>query len=156
MKIYFLIEIALLLAACLTAVIVTVKNAKLCKKVADRNISIIDLKNRLRISEKNNYDQKVIIGSQSAEIAKMREVTREVTKEMYEKIKKLYEARKELLEYLQMTREENIATLTAPLPERRNNETDAHFNQRCRQTVANKCAKYVSVSEKIISITILR
>jgi len=107
------------------------------------------LENRLRISKKNNDDQKVIIGSQSAEIAKMREVTREVTKEMYEKIKKLYEARKELLEYLQMTREENIATLTAPLIDRREKESDAQYFKRCRQVVANKAATYAKVNDRI-------
>lgn len=163
MKIYFLIEIALLLAVCLTAIIVTIKNVKLRKTIRNQQLSIKDLTKinyddmLKKVSLQNECSRLIFeIGSQSAEIAKMRKEVAEVTKEMYEKIKKLYEARKELLEYLQMTREENIATLTAPLPERRNNETDAHFNQRCRQTVANKCAKYVSVSEKLISITILQ
>lgn len=108
-----------------------------------------EIANRLRISQKNNDDQKVIIDSQYAEVAKMREVTREVTKEMYEKIKKLYEARKELLEYLQMTREENIETLTAPLIDRREKESDAQYFKRCRQVVANKAATYVKVNDRI-------
>ena len=43
MKIYFLIEIALLLAACLIAIIVTVKNVRLRKKVADQDESISNL-----------------------------------------------------------------------------------------------------------------
>lgn len=49
-----------------------------------------------------------------------------------------------------------METIYVSKPPKREDETDAHFNQRCRQTVANKCAKYVSVSEKLISITILR
>lgn len=49
-----------------------------------------------------------------------------------------------------------METIYVSKPTKREYETDAHFNQRCRQTVANKCAKHVSVSEKLISITILR
>lgn len=116
MKIYFLIEIALLLAACLTAIIVTIKNVKLRKTIRNQQLSISDLR-------KINYDDMLKRVSLQLEKWKLKN---------------------------------DLLTVTAPLPERREDETDAHFNQRCRQTVANKCAKYVSVSEKLISITILR
>lgn len=130
MKIYFLIEIALLLAACLTAIIVTIKNVKLRKKVADRDRSIIDLRDIIRWDEARECELRVRI------------------RELELRAKKLKEDNRALYG--------DLRNITAPLPERREDETDAHFNQRCRQTVANKCAKYVSVSEKLISITILR
>jgi hypothetical protein len=42
-----------------------------------------------------------------------------------------------------------MAILSAPFPERGGNETDAHYHQRCRQSVANKAAKYVKVADQI-------
>lgn len=123
MKIYFLIEIALLLAVCLTAIIVTIKNVKLRKTIRNQQLSIKDL-------TKINYD------------------------DMLKKVSLQNECSRLIFENGRL--KNNLLTVTAPLPERRERETDAHFNQRCRQTVANKCAKYVYVSEKLISITILR
>lgn len=123
MKIYFLLEIVLLLAACLTAIIVTIKNVKLRKKV-------IDLRDIIRCDAAIECELNVRI------------------RELELRAKKLKEDNRALYG--------DLRNITAPLPERREDETDAHFNQRCRQTVANKCAKYVSVSEKLISITILR
>ena len=123
MKIYFLIEIALLLAACLTAIIVTVKNVRLRKKVADQNRSV---KNMTEII----YD------------------------DMLKRVSLQNERNRLALEHGNL--KDTLLTITAKLPERKEKETDAHYHQRCRQTVANKCAKYVYVSDKLISITILR
>ena len=125
MKIYFLIEIALLLAACITAVIMTVKNVKLRKKVADQDESISNL------------------------IEGIYADTRMLTKWAGEN-QRLKAEHKNLLN--------GIVEITAPLPKREEKETDAHYNQRCRQMVANMCARKenVNISDKLISITILR
>ena len=116
MKIYFLIEIALLLAACLTAIIVTVKNVRLRKKVADKDESISDL------------------------IEGIFADTRMLTKFVGEN-QRLRADHKNLLN--------RVETIVSPLPDRKEKETDAHFNQRCRQSVANRCAKYVKVADQI-------
>lgn len=116
MKIYFLIEIALLLAACLTAIIVTVKNVRLRKKVADQDESISNL------------------------IEGIYADTRMLTKWAGEN-KRLRADHKNLLN--------RVETIVSPLPDRKEKETDAHFNQRCRQSVANKAAKYVKVADQI-------
>ena len=125
MKIYFLIEITLLLAACLTAIIVTVKNVRLRKKVADQNRSV---KNMTEII----YD------------------------DMLKRVSLQNERNRLALEHGNL--KDALLTITAKLPERKEKETDAHYHQRCRQTVANKCARkeYVNISDKLISITILR
>ncbi len=137
MKIYFLIEIALLLAACLTAIIVTVKNVRLRKEVADmREIN-------------RELEQRLLNSQNEIKVITMREDVRKTTKEMLEKTKELCEARKKTLEYLHETRDENIAIISSPLPERGRNETDAHYHQRCRQSVANKAAKYVKIADRI-------
>ena len=116
MKIYFLIEIALLLAACLTAIIVTVKNVRLRKKVADQDESISNL------------------------IEGIYADTRMLTKWAGEN-QRLRADHKNLLN--------RVETIVSPLPDRKEKETDAHFNQRCRQSVANKAAKYVKVADQI-------
>ena len=163
MKIYFLIEIALLLAACLTAIIVTVKNVRLRKEVADQDESISDLKegiyadNRMitKLERENkrlraDHEKQRLLNSQNEKkVIMMREDVRKTTKEMLKKTKELCEARKKTLECLHETRDENIAILSSPLPERGRNETDAHYHQRCRQSVANKAAKYVKVADRI-------
>jgi len=147
MKIYFLIEIALLLAACLTAIIVTVKNVRLRKEVADMREINGELEEYI-VEDYRKHEKQRLLNSQN-EIITMREDVRKTTKEMLEKTKELCEARKKILEYLHETRDENIAILSAPFPERGRNETDAHYHQRCRQSVANKAAKYVKVADQI-------
>jgi septal ring factor EnvC (AmiA/AmiB activator) len=121
-KIYFITEIVLLLAACATAVIVSVKNAKLRKDVSQKERSIKDLTDiiyqdmRKRVSLENKTNR---------------------LKLEYENLKG------------------HITKLVADLPERRENESDAHYNQRCRQTVVNKAAKYVRLSENNAILTVL-
>lgn len=116
MKIYFLIEIALLLAACITAIIVTIKNVKLRKKLADKEKSIADLSEiiyqdmRKRVSLENERDR---------------------LKLEHENLKN------------------GLVIISSSLPDRKEKESDAHFNQRCRQSVANRCAKYVKVADQI-------
>lgn len=123
MKIYFLIEIALLLAACITAVIVTIKNVKLRKRLSERGKAIADFSG-------------IIFADMKKRVSLQNECNR--LKHEHENLKN------------------GFVTITSALPKRCEKETDAHYFQRCRQTVANKCAKYVSVSDKLISITILR
>ena len=116
MKIYFLIEIALLLAACITAVIMTVKNVKLRKMVAIKNMTLNDL------TEVIYSDTRKLTGLANKNLL-------------------LKAEHKNLLN--------GIVEITAPLPKRKEKETDAHYNQRCRQSVANKAAKYVKVADQI-------
>lgn len=115
-KLYFLIEIILLLAACLTAIIVTVKNVRLRKKVADQNRSIKDL-------------------------------TKIIYDDMLKRVSLQNERNRLALEHGGL--KDNLLTITAELPERKEKETYAHYHQRCRQTVANKAAKYVKVADQI-------
>jgi hypothetical protein len=107
MNIYFIIEILLFLAACVTAVTVTVKNLKLRKTIAQQERSVKGL---------------------------MDTFIKDTTK-----IVKLEIENTEL--------KKNLKTLASPLPERREKETDAHHNQRCRQSVVNKAAKHVMLTE---------
>ena len=116
MKIYFLIEIALLLAACITAVIMTVKNVKLRKMVAIKNMTLNDL------TEVIYSDTRKLTGLANKNLL-------------------LKAEHKNLLN--------GIVEITAPLPKRKEKETDAHYNQRCRQSVANKAAKYVKIADQI-------
>ena len=116
MKIYFLIEIALLLAVCITAVIMTVKNVKLRKMVAIKNMTLNDL------TEVIYSDTRKLTGLANKNLL-------------------LKAEHKNLLN--------GIVEITAPLPKRKEKETDAHYNQRCRQSVANKAAKYVKVADQI-------
>ena len=149
MKIYFLIEIALLLAACLTAIIVTVKNVRLRKKVADMREINGELEEYIVEDYRKPEKQRLLNSQNEIKVITMREDVRKTTKEMLEKTKELCEARKKTLEYLHETRDENIAIISSPLPERGRNETDAHYHQRCRQSVANKAAKYVKIADRI-------
>ena len=149
MKIYFLIEIALLLAACLTAIIVTVKNVRLRKEVADMREINRELEEYIVEDYRKHEKQRLLNSQNEIKVITMREDVRKTTKEMLEKTKELCEARKKTLEYLHETRDENIAIISSPLPERGRNETDAHYHQRCRQSVANKAAKYVKVADQI-------
>ena len=149
MKIYFLIEIALLLAACITAIIVTVKNVRLRKEVADMREINRELEEYIVEDYRKHEKQRLLNSQNEIKVITMREDVRKTTKEMLEKTKELCEARKKTLEYLHETRDENIAILSAPFPERGRNETDAHYHQRCRQSVANKAAKYVKVADQI-------
>ncbi len=149
MKIYFLIEIALLLAACLTAIIVTVKNVRLRKEVADMREINRELEEYIVEDYRKHEKQRLLNSQNEIKVITMREDVRKTTKEMLEKTKELCEARKKTLEYLHETRDENIAIISSPFPERGRNETDAHYHQRCRQSVANKAAKYVKVADQI-------
>jgi len=149
MKIYFLIEIALLLAACLTAIIVTVKNVRLRKEVADMREINRELEEYIVEDYRKHEKQRLLNSQNEIKVITMREDVRKTTKEMLEKTKELCEARKKTLEYLHETRDENIAIISSPLPERGRNETDAHYHQRCRQSVANKAAKYVKIADRI-------
>ena len=103
----------------------TVKNVKLRKMVAIKNMTLNDL-------------TKVIYSD-----------TRKLT-ELAGENQRLKAEHKNLLN--------GIVEITAPLPKRKEKETDAHYNQRCRQMVANMCARKenVNISDKLISITILR
>ena len=149
MEIYFLIEIALLLAACLTAIIVTVKNVRLRKEVADMREINRELEEYIVEDYRKHEKQRLLNSQNEIKVITMREDVRKTTKEMLEKTKELCEARKKTLEYLHETRDENIAIISSPLPERGRNETDAHYHQRCRQSVANKAAKYVKIADRI-------
>jgi len=42
-----------------------------------------------------------------------------------------------------------METICVSKPPKREDETDAHYHQRCRQSVANKAAKYVKVADQI-------
>ena len=42
-----------------------------------------------------------------------------------------------------------METIYVSKPPKREDETDAHYHQRCRQSVANKAAKYVKVADQI-------
>jgi hypothetical protein len=128
MKIYFLIEIALLLAACLTAIIVTVKNAKLRKTISNHVRSISDLKD-------------VIHSITESEV----ELTRKL-KVLKSECEVLMKDKAYLLHDNKDFFENHVVQLTADLPARREKESDAQYLKRCRQAVANKAAKYVKVS----------
>ena len=130
------------------------------------------LKNKLRISEKNNRDQKTIIGSQSAEIArvnarlnlsfedllKIKKKVADKDKSISDLIEGIFADTRMLTNFMgenQRLRADHknllnrVETIVSPLPYRKEKETDAHFNQRCRQSVANKAAKYVKVADQI-------
>ena len=130
------------------------------------------LKNKLRISEKNNRDQKTIIGSQSAEIArvnarlnlsfedllKIKKKVADKDKSISDLIEGIFADTRMLTNFVgenQRLRADHknllnrVETIVSPLPDRKEKETDAHFNQRCRQSVANKAAKYVKVADQI-------
>jgi len=109
------------------------------------------LKNKLRISEKNNRDQKTIIGSQSAEIAR-------VNARLNLSFEGLLNIKNDLRAYVlaydvQLEKyqalSDKIKVLSADLPARREKESDAQYFKRCRQVVANKAAKYVKVADQI-------
>ena len=134
------------------------------------------LKNKLIISEKNNRDQKTIIGSQSAEIARvnarlnlsfedllkikndLRGKVADKDKSISDLIEGIFADTRMLTNFVgenQRLRADHknllnrVETIVSPLPDRKEKETDAHFNQRCRQSVANKAAKYVKVADQI-------
>lgn len=109
------------------------------------------LKNKLRISEKNNRDQKTIIGSQSAEIARIN-ARSSLQSEDFFKLKNdlrsyvlAYDTQLEKYQALS----DKIKVLSADLPARREKESDAQYFKRCRQSVANKAAKYVKIADRI-------
>ena len=107
------------------------------------------LKNKLRISEKNNADQKTIIGSQSAEIARVN-----ARLNLQSEVKLINDLRSYVLAYdTQLEKyqalSDRIKVLSADLPARREKESDAQYFKRCRQSVANKAAKYVKVADQI-------
>lgn len=110
-----------------------------------------NLKNRLRISKKNNDDQKGIIGSQSAEIAKVNAQLR-FTLEDLSKLKNdlrgyVLASDTQLEKYQSLS--DKIKVLSADLPARREKESDAQYFKRCRQVVANKAATYAKVNDRI-------
>jgi hypothetical protein len=120
------------------------------------------LKNKLRISKKNNDDQKTIICSQSAEIAlvnaRLRKKVADKDKSISDLIEGIFADTRMLTKFVgenQRLRADHknllnrVETIVSPLPDRKEKETDAHFNQRCRQSVANKAAKYVKVADQI-------
>ena len=109
------------------------------------------LKNKLRISKKNNDDQKTIIGSQSAEIAR---VNARLNLSFEDLLKIKNDLRGYVLAYdVQLEKyqalSDRIKVLSADLPARREKESDAQYFKRCRQSVANKAAKYVKVADQI-------
>ena len=109
------------------------------------------LKNKLRISEKNNDDQKTIICSQSAEIAR---VNARLNLSFEDLLKIKNDLRGYVLAYdVQLEKyqalSDRINVLSADLPARREKESDAQYFKRCRQVVANKAAKYVKVADQI-------
>ena len=120
------------------------------------------LKNKLIISKKNNDDQKTIICSQSAEIAlvnaRLRKKVADKDKSISDLIEGIFADTRMLTKFVgenQRLRADHknllnrVETIVSPLPDRKEKETDAHFNQRCRQSVANKAAKYVKVADQI-------
>ena len=130
------------------------------------------LKNKLIISKKNNDDQKTIICSQSAEIARVNarlnlsfEDLLKIKKKVADKDKSISDLIEGIFADTRMltnfvgenqrlrANHKNLLnrgeTIVSPLPDRKEKETDAHFNQRCRQSVANKAAKYVKVADQI-------
>ena len=109
------------------------------------------LKNKLRISKKNNDDQKTIICSQSAEIAR---VNARLNLSFEDLLKIKNDLRGYVLAYdVQLEKyqalSDKIKVLSANLPARREKESDAQYFKRCRQVVANKAAKYVKVADQI-------
>jgi hypothetical protein len=109
------------------------------------------LKNKLRISKKNNDDQKTIIGSQSAEIAR---VNARLNFSFEDLLKIKNDLRGYVLAYdVQLEKyqalSDRIKVLSADLPARREKESDAQYFKRCRQSVANKAAKYVKIADQI-------
>ena len=109
------------------------------------------LKNKLIISKKNNDDQKTIICSQSAEIAR---VNARLNFSFEDLLKIKNDLRGYVLAYdVQLEKyqalSDRIKVLSADLPARREKESDAQYFKRCRQSVANKAAKYVKVADQI-------
>ena len=109
------------------------------------------LKNKLRISKKNNDDQKTIICSQSSEIAR---VNARLNLSFEDLLKIKNDLRGYVLAYdVQLEKyqalSDRIKVLSADLPARREKESDAQYFKRCRQSVANKAAKYVKVADQI-------
>lgn len=109
------------------------------------------LKNKLRISKKNNDDQKTIICSQSAEIAR---VNARLNFSFEDLLKIKNDLRGYVLAYdVQLEKyqalSDRIKVLSADLPARREKESDAQYFKRCRQVVANKAAKYVKIADQI-------
>ena len=138
MEAYYIYFLYILIAMFISiAIILSAKNDK--------------LKNKLRISEKNNRDQKTIIGSQSAEIAR---VNARLNLSFEDLLNIKNDLRGYVLAYdVQLEKyqalSDRIKVLSADLPARREKESDAHYHQRCRQSVANKAAKYVKVADQI-------
>lgn len=126
MKICFIIEICLLVAACVTAVIVTIKNARLRKTIVQRDRSIKELREiiykemEMRVKIESERD------SWKAECSKLRCFV------------------------------DKARSLVATNPELMENESDAHYHQRCRQSVANKAAKYAKVGENITTLIVIK
>ena len=109
------------------------------------------LKNKLRISKKNNDDQKTIICSQSAEIAR---VNARLNLSFEDLLKIKNDLRGYVLAYdVQLEKyqalSDKIKVLSADLPARREKESDAQYFKRCRQVVANKAAAYAKVNDRI-------
>ena len=109
------------------------------------------LKNKLRISEKNNADQKTIIGSQSAEIARVNARLNLQSEDFFKlknDLRSYVLAHDVQLEKYQAL-SDKIKVLSADLPARREKESDAQYFKRCRQVVANKAATYAKVNDRI-------